>query len=135
MKLISKLVLVMGLTMLMAACLFTHPVTRADTVDQRAYAAYGTYVIFVEKAAHLVERPDIPISMKLQLIEAEERASPVATGLLRTVREYETLRATIVIGVVTEERLVVVSSQLNHWVNRLLPLIDNLIRTVRGASQ
>ena len=129
-----KTIVITLLLVFVTACSAINPVGKADTVEQKAYAAYGTYVIFAEKAADLVERPDLSTSVKLKLIEAEERASPIVKQLLGTTQEYAAIQAEVAAGTTSEERLLIVSGQLNNWVNRLLPLIDNLIRTVKGAD-
>lgn len=116
------------------ACTAANPIAQAETVDQKAYAAYGTYVIFAEKAADIAERPDVSTSVKLKLIQAEEKASPVAKNLLDTVLEYEEIRDEVAAGTNTSEKLLIVSNQLNNWVTQLAPLINELIRNVKGAD-
>jgi hypothetical protein len=118
----------------LVGCKSANPIAAAETTEQRAYAAYGTYVIFAEKAADLAERPDIPNSAKLRLIQAEERASPVMNTLLDLIGEYETIRAEVDAGTTSSERLVIVSNNLNSWINRVIPLINTLASAVKGAE-
>lgn len=114
-----------------AACQQINPVGAADTVEQKAFALYGTYVIFAEKAADLAERPEVSNSVKLRLIQAEERASPVVDSMLEAVAEVEEIRAELN---ASDDRLATALVSLNDWVTRVGPLIDELIREVRGAS-
>lgn len=118
-----------------AACSQVNPVAQAETAEQKAYAAYGTYVIFAEKAADLAERPDISNSVKLALINAEERAGDVADDVLDTVLEVDQIRGEVVAGTTGEERLLIVLTNLNDYVNRLVPLADELVRQVKGADR
>lgn len=115
------LVLVLGF--LAVACESINPVGAAETLEQRAYAAYGTYVIFAEKAADLAENEALPDSVRLGLVTAEERTSPVIESLLNAVDEMNTLNNSIT------------RASLDAWVERALPLIADLVRSVKGAQE
>lgn len=106
----------------LAGCKAANPIGAAETSEQRAYAAYGTYVIFAEKAADLAEQPNIPRSVKLRLIEAEERASPIMNTMLDMLAEYERTKSATAY------------TNLTVWVDRALPLIAALVRNVKGAE-
>jgi hypothetical protein len=84
---------------------------------------YGTYVIFAEKAADLAENDALSRSVRLGLVEAEERTSPVVTSLLNALQDFQTLQNSA-----TENNLLV-------WVDRALPLVNDLIRSVKGAQE
>lgn len=118
----------------LAACQSANPLSAAETVEQRAYAGYGTYVIFAEKAADLAERPEISNSVKLRLIRAEEAASPVADSVLETVLEVEDIRDEIANSGTGQARLEAALVNLNSYVTRLTPLINELVRQVKGAE-
>jgi hypothetical protein len=111
----------MGLALV--ACESINPVGAADTLEQRAYAVYGTYVIFAEKAADLAENDALPRSIRLGLVEAEERTSPVIASLLNAVQEMQTLNNSTT------------RTSLEGWVDRALPLINDLVRSVKGAQE
>ncbi len=117
-----------------AACQNVNPIAAAETNEQRAYAAYGTFVIFSEKAADIAELPSVPRNVKLALIGAEERAGPVADDLLDALLEFESIRDEFSAGTSTEERVLIASNNLNSWINRLLPLVNDLIKEVKGAE-
>lgn len=117
-----------------AMCQGVNPVAEAETNEQRAYAAYGTFVIFQEKAVDLVNLPSISDSVKLRIIQAEELAKPVADDLLDAINEVEDIREQLAAGETTADRVLIASNNLNNWINRLLPLVNNLIREVKGAN-
>ena len=125
------LLLVVGLQ----GCAGTNPIAAAETNEQRAYAAYGTFVIMQEKAADLVEQTNIPRGVKLRIIGAEERAKPVADSLLDAYVEYLLVRAEYEAGQTSEERFVIAANSLDNWVTQPVPLLNELIRNVKGVDQ
>ena len=118
----------------LSACQSANPIGAAETAEQRAYAAYGTFVIFQEKAADLAEDANIPRGVKLRIIAAEERAKPVAESLLDAYTEFLVIKAEFDAGETTEQRVITASNQLNNWITRLAPLVNELIRNVKGAE-
>lgn len=120
--------------MFLSGCQSTNPIGAAETAEQRAYAAYGTFVIFQEKAADLVEQPELSRGLKLRIINAEEAAKPVAESLLDAYTELLAVRAQFDAGQTTEEKVVIASNNLNSWITRLAPLVNELIRNIKGAE-
>jgi len=106
-----------------AACQSINPVAKAETLEQKAYAVYGTYVVFAEKAADLAENDALSRSIRLGLVNAEERASPVVASLLNAVDELTTLNNSTT------------RTNLESWIDRALPLISDLVRSVKGAQE
>lgn len=118
----------------LAGCQSANPMRAAETPEQRAYAAYGTFVIAQETAADLVERDTIPRGVRLRIIQAEERAKPVADSLLDAYTEFLIVKAEFEAGDTSEQRLVIASENLNDWVTQLAPLVAELLRNVKGAE-
>ena len=116
------------------ACGTANPIARAETVEQKAYAAYGTFVIIEEQAAKAVSSGELPRSAVVRIADADKRAKPVADSLLDATLEYEQIRAEYEAGGVGEERLVSAINNLNGWVERLAPLIRNLSAAVKGGT-
>lgn len=127
-------VYVLLLAVALAGCQSANPIAAAETNEQRAYAAYGTFVIFQEKAADLAEDPNIPNGAKLRIIAAEERAKPIAESLLDAYTEFLAIKAEFDAGQTTEERVIAASNNLNDWITRLAPVVNELIRNVKGAA-
>ena len=113
--------LVMGFALV--ACESINPVGKAETLEQRAYAVYGTYVLFAEKAADLAENDALPRSVRLGLVNSEERASPVVTSLLNAMQDMQALNNSTT------------RTSLESWIDRALPLINDLVRSVKGAQE
>ena len=116
------------------ACAFQAPVSVAQTPEQKAYAAYGTFVIFEEKAAELVTGNTLSDDVKLRIIEADEAAKPVADNLLETIEELGRIGDQVAAGETGEEQYLIVVNSLNSWVEQLVPLVNNLIAAVKGAN-
>ena len=128
-------VYVLLLAVALAGCQAANPIAQAETPEQRAYAAYGTFVIFQEKAADIAEDATLPRGVRLRVAQAEQRARPVAESLIETYVEFIEIKAEFDAGDSTAEaRLVQVSNSLNDWVNRLAPLVAELVRNVKGAE-
>lgn len=117
----------------LSGCQSANPMRAAETPEQRAYAAYGTFVIAQETAADLVEQQNIPRGVRLRIIQAEERAKPVADSLLDAYTEYLIIKAEFDAGDTSEQRLVIAANNLDDWVTQLAPLVAELLRNVKGA--
>jgi len=118
----------------LTACQSANPIRAAETSEQRAYAAYGTFVIFQEMAADLVEQPSIPRNAKLAIVKAEERAKPVADSLLEAYVEFIRVKAEFQAGDTSQDALITAATRLDDWVTRLAPLVNELLRTIKGAE-
>lgn len=118
----------------LAGCQSANPIAAAETSEQRAYAAYGTFVIVQEKAADLAEDPAIPRGVKLRIIQAEERAKPVADSLLDAYTAFLVIKGEFDAGETSEQRLLSASRELDGWITELAPLINEIIRNIKGAQ-
>jgi hypothetical protein len=118
----------------LAGCQTANPIAAAETPEQRAFAAYGTFVILQETAADLAEDPAIPRGAKLRIIQAEERAKPVADSLLDAYTAFLIVKAEFDAGETSEQRFAIASKELNDWVTDLAPLMNELIRNIKGAQ-
>ena len=116
------------------SCASVNPVSKAETIEQKAYATYGTFVIFEEKAAELVSSGTLPDDVSLAIIDADERAKGVADSLLDATIEFIKIRNQLAAGETTQEQLDIAVANLDEWINRAAPLINNLVTTVEGAN-
>lgn len=118
----------------LAGCQSANPIAAAETPEQRAYAAYGTFVIAQETAADLVEDTAIPRGVKLRIIAAEERAQPVAESMLDAYMGFLIIKAEFDAGETSEQRFMSASRELDDWVTQLAPLVAELLRNIKGAN-
>lgn len=112
----------------------TAPVKQAETVEQKAYALYGTYVIFQEKAAELVQDSTTPENVKQALREADRVAYPLAESLVEASLEVEAIRQQIETGLTTEEKLTLAISNLSTIYFSAAPKLLAVVAAVKGAK-
>ena len=118
----------------MAACASLNPVSKTETTEQKAYALYGTFVIFEEQAAKLVQSPEVPANVKQALRDADKAAKPAADAVLDGVQTVLTVRRQLLAGETTEERLAIAVSNLNLWYSTARPKVEQLVKVVKGAE-
>jgi hypothetical protein len=112
----------------------SNPVQQAETTEQKAYALYGTYVIFQEKAAELVQDTATPDSVKQALRDADKAAYPVAESLVEAVIEVESIRQQIASGLTSEERLTIAIQNLSTIYFTAAPKLLAVVAAVKGAK-
>ena len=122
------LLLIVGLQ----GCASSNPIARAETVEQKAFAAYGSFVIAQEQAAKLVSSGQLSNNAIINIGRAEERAKEVADSLIPAVLEFQEIRAEFEAGGTGESRYISAMNNLNNWAERLLPLVNNLLAAAKG---
>lgn len=125
----------LAIMLLLQACAASNPVAKAETIEQRAFATYGTFVIIEEQAAKLVSSGQIPDSAVRAIARADSQIKSVADALLDTALEFVVIRAQYEAGVTTEEKFVRAMNELNGWIERARPLIATLIAAVNEAKE
>ena len=125
----------LAVLLVLQACTASNPITRAETVEQKAYATYGTFVIFEEQAAKLVSSGQLPRSTVVKIGDADNRAKPIADSLLEATLQFAEIRAEYEAGGTGEGRFIAATNELNGWVEQALPLINNLVAAVKGAKE
>jgi len=120
----------------LASCV-TQPAATAQTVDQRAYAVYGTWTLVEEQAAKVIQDPAVPDAVKSAIRSADARAKPTLDTLVHVLQQYQSAAATLhsagstpnnteVLGVATEN--------LSHWITEAQSDITDLTRALKGAA-
>lgn len=129
-----------------AACTVS-PVKQAETFEQKAFALYGTYVIFQGKAAELVQDATVSDRIKQGLREADKVAYPVAEELvdaattvsdirdiIDTCKTLEAPEANPTCTPTNEQRLANAITNLSTIYFRAQPIILNLVATVKRTK-
>lgn len=116
-------------------CAASNPLAQAETVEQKAYAAYGSFVIAEEQAAKLVSSGQLTNNQIIAIGRADERAKAVVDDLIAAVLEFEKIQEEFRRFGTGEQRYINAMNSLNNWTERLVPLINNLLSAVRGAEQ
>jgi len=58
-----------------------NPFATAETIEQKAFAAYATYAITASKAANISEDPATPMGVRRTILKGLELTAPVARTL------------------------------------------------------
>lgn len=116
----------------LSGCAVFHqnPIVEAETAQQKAYAAYGQFVILQERAADIIRDPTYHSEVKQAIRDAHEAAHPIATDLLGAAIEVMRIQAELLAGESTEAKLRIATSRLLSWQSRLQPALTRLIKTV-----
>jgi hypothetical protein len=118
----------------LAACGSLNPLSKAQTLEQKAYALYGQFTIVEEQAASLVQEASVPASAKKAIAQADAVAKPVADKLLAATLAVDRARDDLAAGRTTEEKLLIATANLQRWYDEVLPLIRDLAAAVKGAK-
>jgi hypothetical protein len=132
------------LALLIAACT-PNPVKEAETFEQKAYALYGTYVIFQGKAAELVQDAAVSDRIKMALREADRVSYPVAEGLVDAAGEVsaikdlleqcgEAIESDPICVPTNERRLANAITNLSAIYFNAQPVLLNLVATVKEVK-
>lgn len=145
-KIVSFAVAVLAAPMLLTGCPI-NPVRQAETFEQKAFALYGTYVIFQGKAAELVQDPVTSERVKQGLRDADKAAYPVAESLVDAAITVNDIREIIEdckdltmpeanpsCTPSNERRLENAITNLGTIYFTAQPIILNLAATVKGAK-
>lgn len=138
------IVLIALLCSVLSGCAANNPVNRAESFEQKAYALYGTYVIFQGKAADLVGDPIIPDNIKTALRQADAVSYPIADGLVVAALEVTDIRGILNQCAVlpepdptcvptNEQRLINAISNLSSIYFDAQPVLMNLVTAVKTA--
>ena len=125
----------LAIMLLLQACAGASPIAKAETIEQRAFATYGTFVIIEEQAAKLVSSGQLPDSAVRAIARADSQVKSVADALLDTTLEFVVIRVEFEAGATTEEKFVRTMNELNGWIERTRPLIATLITVVNNAKE
>lgn len=106
-----------------------------DTIEQKSYALYGSFVVFEEQAAKLVQEPEVPESIKEVLRDADSEAKPLADALLDAAGEVVLIKQALAEGKTTEEKVNIAIQNLSTRYYSAKPKIDRLRSLVTKEAE
>jgi hypothetical protein len=125
---------VVALVGVLSACAGS-PIKVAQTVEQKAYATYGTFVIFEEQAVKLsAPSSNLAPATKAQIINGVQKAQPVVDTMLKSLRQAEQARVEFDAQKIDKPAFQVVVDNLGNWVQQATPLVASLVTVVKGAK-
>jgi drug/metabolite transporter superfamily protein YnfA len=116
-----------------AACAQFNPISKAETSQQRALAAYGTVTIMVEQIAALLAPDTLPDRVQERLIVAATSGAAVARAGLLAYNEAESARAAFVADSTQQGRLNAALSSLDAWATDASTTIEAMKTIMREA--
>ncbi len=121
-------------TLVLTACVGS-PIRIAQTVEQKAYATYGSYVIVQEQAVKLTTPSStLPAATKVKIVEAFKKAQPAVDTMLKGLNSYEQARGDFETQKIQKPAFQIVVDNLANWVTQAQVLIADLSAAVRGAK-
>jgi len=136
MRSLIRLQVLLVIALALQACGAANAVARAETTEQRAYAAYGEFTIVEEQAAKLVSSGQLDDRTVMAIGRADEAAKKVADPMIELTLEVTAIRSEYEEGGKdAESRFISAANELNGWVERLLPLVVNLQSATRREEQ
>lgn len=128
------LVTAICLCILLTACA-ANPIKEAQTLDQKAFASYGQFVIYEELAANLVQDPNVPQAAKLALRSADAVAKPIADRGLDVIRVYDRVAAEVAAGTSSADKLAIATADLQSWIEQATPAVKGLVTAVKQVHK
>lgn len=117
----------------LSACATINPISSAKTVEQKVYATYGSFVVFEQQAAALMQSPDVPIEVKRAIQQADAIAKPAADQLFDATVALIKVKAELAAGTTTDEKVLIATNNLLRWYADAAPKIQALVGAVEGA--
>lgn len=122
--------LLMIAALAMIGCAGTNPMAVAETPLQKAYALERSYNIVLEGALDLVNDSAVPESIKEGVRATERRTTPIVDDLSEAFANYVLARAQFDAGESTQERLDIVSANLDSWIRQAESALVDLARAL-----
>lgn len=120
-------------TMALPGC-SNSPVQEAESFEQKAFALYGTYVIFQEKSAELVQDSATPENVKQGLRDADKIAYPLAESLIEAALEVAAIREQLEVAPDSAARLNIAIQNLSTIYFSAAPKMLAVISAVKGVK-
>jgi hypothetical protein len=125
---------VVAVFVLLGACAQSNPISKAETLEQGVYAAYGTFVIAQERAADMVQDSDITDEATQVIVDANRAARPVINSMMDSYSEYASVRKMFEAQEITVDRVVFVMDNLEEWVKRASKLAMEFLTAVSSKE-
>ena len=116
------------------ACGAANPLAKAETVEQRGYAVYGTFMIAEEQAAKLVTSGELSDRAIIAIGDVDKAAKPAAEALVTVALEYAAVKRAYEAGETTEDSLSRATLALDRAISNMAPLIADLVAAIKGGT-
>ncbi len=110
----------------------TLPFAVAETVEQRAFAAYGTFVITEERAVAVVRNSKIPKTLRRRVQTADRIAKPMADKLRQSAVFLVKLRQQFKSGKLDGKVLSAATTSVEHDLVKFKPVMTEMTKSLEG---
>jgi len=126
--------IVLAVALALAGCSTADPLKTAQTLEQKAFALYGTFVVYEEAGAEMILDPAVPDSVKVVIQQADSVAKPAADILVTVARETSVARAELALipSETFRDKLVAAIAALQRAYWSAKPKIDALSLAVEN---
>jgi hypothetical protein len=115
----------------LGACASLNPFSAAKTTEQKSYALYGTFVIFEQQGAKLIQSPEIPNSVKRAIQQADAVAKPSIDQLKVAADSLLSIKLQLQAGTSDKEKLTIAATNLKKWYDDAVPKVRCLVIVVQ----
>jgi hypothetical protein len=122
------------LLLILSACT-VNPFRTAETVEQKADALYGEYVIAKDQGAALLGEPTIPDTRKRTVATLMVRTKAPADSLNDALNQYSAIKAEVAAGKTSADKLLIAQQNMDRWLAEATPLINDLVNAVGGLTK
>lgn len=129
MKNSSKLFVVVA-ALLVAGCAALNPFSAANTLEQKSYALYGSFVIFEEQAAKIIQSPEVRASLKRDIQQADAVAKPAADQLKVAADSLIAAKRQLDAGATDKAKVRIAADNLSDWYRDAKPKIECFINII-----
>jgi hypothetical protein len=122
-------------TIMLPGCGINRPLEEAQTLEQKAFATYASFVIVKEQAAKLYVDPSTPEEVKKALKTANDAATAPINLMYEGAMALKDARADLDAGRTTEEKVLIAAQELLNWYLAARPLyesFDSEVQKVRN---
>lgn len=134
MKRYVKSVVMVIVCLSMISCTLGKVLEVSKTVEQKSYTITRSYNIFLDAALNILDDPNIPSDVKLNIIGVESVTTPIIDNLARSLNNYLLAKILFSREDLKEEEIKIILANLEYWLVRSEDAVVNLSKAVEGRS-
>lgn len=110
-------------------------VAQAETLEQRAFALYGTFVVLEERAADIVEDRRVPVETRKRIQDLDKITKPAADIVLNAAKQLAEARTAYQHSTGTADKVAALSTSLAGALATLQPRITAFVQLIEGVKR
>jgi hypothetical protein len=115
-------------------CATVNAYDQAESVQQRAFALYGTFAVIEERAADMIEDRRIPKTVRQRLQQLDKLTKPAADVMYNLAIQLDSARRTAnLMDGATPDKITALTLQLSQAIATLAPRVTAMVNAVESA--